>query len=174
MMALPAAVLVIAPVAGWLSDYIQSRKLSSLGLFISTLSVLWLSTITEFTSVSGVVSRLILLGCGQALFLSPNSAFVLHRVSTKESGKSASLLATARNMGMLLGISQSSLVFSYFFSQLTGGLDMLDYHPEHISAFVTALQKSFHAAAFIGIVGVIISWLRGNNRPRQELGTGYK
>ncbi len=161
MMSLPAAVLVVAPAAGWMAETISARTLSTSGLLLSTLALFWLTTITTNTSIAGIVARLVLLGCGQALFLSPNSAAVLHRVSKKDSGKSAALLATARNLGMLLGIGQSSLVFAFCFSQLTAGLDLKDFSMIHSPSFMTALQSSFKMAALIGCLGILASLSRG-------------
>lgn len=160
MMSLPLTVLFVAPLAGLLSDHVPAKIISTLGLILSTLSMFWFSNMTETLPISGIVYRLVLLGCGQGMFLAPNSASILHRVSRQDSGKAASLLATARNMGMLLGICQSTLVFSFFFSQLTGNLDMKDFSIEHSAAFMTALNKVFQASAFIGILGVFLSWFR--------------
>jgi hypothetical protein len=112
-----------------------------------------------------VVLRLVLLGCGQALFLSPNSASILHQVSEKDSGKSAALLATARNFGMLLGICQSSLVFAFCFSKLTKGLDLKDFSPLHSSFFMSALQSAFYVATLTGCLGILISLSRGPQKP---------
>lgn len=161
MMSVPVAVLVVAPMAGWLVETISARTLSTAGLLMSSLSIFWFTTITANTSISEIVARLVLLGCGQALFLSPNSASILHRVSSKDSGKSAALLATARNLGMLLGIGQASLIFSFCFSQLTGGLDLKDFAPMHSNSFMTALHNSFITAALTGCLGALISFSRG-------------
>jgi len=160
MMALPLTVLVVAPLAGWLADYFPAKFISTAGLLCSTIALFWLSTLTENSAATAIVARLVLLGCGQGMFLAPNSASVLHRVEKQDSAKSAALLATARNMGMLLGIGQATLVFSFFFSQLTGNLDMKDFSPEHSAAFMVAINKVFQAAAIVGIFGVLVSWFR--------------
>jgi len=160
MMSLPLTVLLVAPLAGWLADYFPAKFISTAGLVCSTSALFWFSTLSVKSSTTAIVARLVLLGCGQGMFLAPNSASVLHRVAKKDSAKSAALLATARNMGMLLGIGQATLVFSFFFSQLTGNLDMKDYSPEHSAAFMAALNKVFQAAAIVGIFGVLISWSR--------------
>lgn len=161
MMSVPLAVLAVAPVAGWLSETISARTLSTIGLSLSTGSLFWLAQIAADTTIPLIVTPLLVLGCGQALFLSPNSTSVLHKVSVNDSGKSAALLATARNLGMLLGIGQSSIIFAYHFSKLTMGLDLKDFSPLHGNAFMTALHSTFFSAALIGCLGVLISWSRG-------------
>lgn len=160
MMTIPLVVLLVAPTAGWLSEYIPAKKLSTLGLFLSTVGVLLLSRLTAQSATTEIVIKLAILGCGQAMFLAPNSASVLKRVTNSNTGRTAALLATARNLGMLLGIGQASLVFSHQFSRLTGGLDLRDYSASHTASFMAALNAAFLTAAFIGILGVLVSWLR--------------
>ncbi len=163
MLAIPATILVIAPLAGWLSDHADSRILTTMGLSISTCGVFMLTTLTSETTPHQVALRLALLGCGQAMFLSPNSHSILSRVAKEHAGAAAALLATARNLGMLLGIAQAALVFSLTFGALTGGLDLRDFSLPLADHFLTALKKTFQVAGVIGIIGACCSILRGNH-----------
>lgn len=161
MMAIPLAVMVVAPTAGHLSDRIGARLLSTMGLALSCLGLLLLADLSAEVRPWQVAARLALMGCGQAMFLAPNSASLLGRVERQYAGASAALLATARNLGMLLGIAQAGLVFSLVFSNATGGLDMKDFSAAHAEAFLLAMHSAFHVAAIFGLLGVIISWRRG-------------
>ena len=160
MMAIPLSAIVIAPCAGWMSDIFGAKLLSTSGLLVSTSSLFLLAGLTPETRPIHVGYMLALLGCGQAMFLSPNSASVLARVIKEHTGASAAMLATARNLGMLLGIAQSALVFSYYFSELTGGLDMKDVTGDNVVQFMTALKYAFLAAAATGLLAALVSWLR--------------
>ncbi|OGQ94936.1 MAG: hypothetical protein A2521_13815 [Deltaproteobacteria bacterium RIFOXYD12_FULL_57_12] len=164
MLAIPLAALMVGPPAGWLSDYIGARLLTTLGFLISTAGLLFLTGLTAETPPLSVALRLAFLGCGQAMFLSPNSASVLKRVGNHQAGISAGLLATARNLGMLLGVAQAGFVFAYFYARHTGGLDLKDFTPDHIQPFLTALRASFLSTAAIGLCGVFASWQRGPTR----------
>lgn len=164
MMAIPLSVLVIAPLSGWLYDYVGAQYLCSLGMLLSSLSLLALAGLTAGASSVAVAVKLALLGFGQAMFLSPNSASVLARADRSFTGVSSGLLATARNLGMLLGVAMSGLIFAYFFRKYTNGLDMKDFQVEHTGAFMRSLRVSFQTAAAIGLVGVVVSWLRGPKR----------
>lgn len=163
MLAIPSSILVVSPLAGWLSDYVGARLISTLGLGVSTLGVFLLSTIQASTPPLIIAGQLMLLGLGQALFLSPNSASVLSHVEASKAGAAAALLATARNLGMLLGIAQAALIFSLFFRGLTNGLDLRDFRPEHTASFLTALHGALLGAAFTGLLGTASSWFRGNS-----------
>jgi len=166
MLAIPSSILVVSPLAGWLSDQIGARVISTLGLSVSTLGVVLLSTIHAATPPSMIAGQLLLVGLGQALFLSPNSASVLSQVEADKAGAAAALLATARNLGMLLGIAQAALIFSLSFRGLTNGLDLRDFRPEHTAAFLTALHGALLGAALTGLFGTAASWFRG--KPKNE------
>ncbi len=161
MMALPIAVFVVSPGAGWLYDHIGARLVATGGLLICLLSLCFLITIIPTAKPGTVAMSLAMLGCGQAAFLSPNSAALLSSVHYKHTGVTASLLATARNMGMLLGVALGSLIFSWYFARYTGGMDVKDYSPEMIPAFIKALQWTLYYAVLLAFSGVIVSWMRG-------------
>ncbi len=161
MMAIPLAVLIVAPLSGWLSDHIGSRYLTTAGLLLSTISLFLLAQINIETRPLQIAWRLTLLGCGQAMFLAPNSASVLTNVKNHYAGVSAGLLATARNFGMLLGVAQAGVLFAFFFDKHTGGLDLKDFTADQAQSFIIALEATFYTAAAISSTGVILSWLRG-------------
>ena len=165
MLAIPSSILVVSPLAGWLSDQVGARFISTLGLSVSTLGVFLLTTIQAATSPLMIAGQLLLVGLGQALFLSPNSASVLSQVEAEKTGAAAALLATARNLGMLLGIAQAALIFSLFFRGLTNGLDLRDFQPEHAAAFLTSLHGALLGAVLTGLLGTAASWFRGKGGP---------
>lgn len=170
MMAIPGAIMLMSPLAGWLSDHLDRGRLASLGLLVSAGAMFTLTATRADTGLIGLSGRLALLGVGQALFLSPNSAAVLARTPLNRTGTAAALLATARNLGMLLGISLVTLVFARIFSSRTGGLDLRDYHPELAADFLVALRGAWSAAAVAGLAGAALSWSRGRTASRADLG----
>lgn len=161
MMALPLCVFFVSPVAGRLHDRIGARIVATTGLAFCLAGLLMLTTIDAATSPLSIAALLALLGFGQAMFLSPNSAAALSGVSHNQAGVTSSLLATARNMGMLIGTALAGLIFTLYFSRLTGGMDMKDFVPEYTPQFMIALKRSFQAAAVIAAVGMAASWWRG-------------
>jgi EmrB/QacA subfamily drug resistance transporter len=161
MMALPLCVFFVSPVAGRLHDKIGARIVATTGLGFCLLGLLLLTSINAATSPFIIAALLALLGFGQAMFLSPNSAAALSGVNHQQAGVTSSLLATARNMGMLTGTALAGLIFSIYFSRLTGGMDMKDFVPEYTPQFMVALKRSFQAAAIIAAAGMAASWWRG-------------
>jgi MFS family permease len=161
MMAVPASILLLSPLAGWLADHFEKRLIATTGLITSALAVLLLSATTADSSIFAIALRLALIGGGQALFLSPNSAAVLGTTVARRAGSAAALLATSRNLGMLIGIALATLIFTIIFSSKTGGLDMKDFRPENAAQFIAAFQGALQIAAMVGFLGSLTSWCRG-------------
>ncbi len=160
MMALPLCVFIVSPVAGRMHDSMGARIVATGGLLCCLISLVLLTGMTAETSPFAVAARLALLGFGEAMFLSPNSAAALAGVPDDQVGVTASLLATARNLGMLLGTALAGLVFALYFSHATGGLDMKDFTPASTAAFMFALHQSFKYGAVFALAGLLASWLR--------------
>ena len=164
MMAMPLCVFFVAPLAGRLHDKIGARIVASIGLGGCFVSLLLLTGITVGSSPVFIVFTLALLGFGQAMFLAPNSAAALAGVAHDDSGVTSSLLATSRNMGMLLGTALAGYIFAQMYGELTGGMDIKDFSPAQTGQFMQALRQTFVAGSFIAGMAVLSSWLRGSPR----------
>ncbi|MCK5070448.1 MAG: MFS transporter, partial [Desulfocapsa sp.] len=132
MMAVPIAVFFVSPISGYLYDRIGARFLTTSGLALTAIALLLLCFLSSLSSPFDVAWRLVVLGAGQALFLSPNSAMVLKSVGPDQTGVSSGMLATARNLGMLVGVSLAGLLFGLIFSRVSGGLDLKHFSPDQV------------------------------------------
>ncbi len=160
MLAIPAIVLLIAPVAGWLADFSDTRLVATTGLALCSVGMFLFTRLSVESSPWEVALLLGCFGLGQALFLSPNSTSALRHTDKKHTGVVSALLATARTVGMLLGIALASLCFAKFFAHFSGGMDLKDYTPDHAHAFVHALGWSYRGFFAVGVVAVFLSLLR--------------
>jgi EmrB/QacA subfamily drug resistance transporter len=160
MMAVPASLFIVAPLAGRLFDRIGGVYLTSLGLCITGCATVLLAIIHPGCSLLDIAWRLALLGCGQSIFLSPNSASVLSRVNVEDTGVTAGMLATCRNLGMLSGVALVSLLFSFFFTKMSGGATLQSYSPEHMVYFVDAFRVTLLIGAAIAFVSAALSLAR--------------
>ena len=160
MMSIPLSVFLVSPISGILFDRIGARFLTTAGLGIAASSLLFICLLSENSGAFDIAWRLALLGCGQALFLSPNSADVLASVDSDQVGISSGLLATARNLGMLTGVTLAGLLFGAIFSKLTDGLDLKQFQPEQAGSFMTALIVTFGITAVLSLFGAVLSGLR--------------
>ena len=160
LLSVPVTLIVVSPLSGWLYDQIGARILTTLGLAVSSLAILSMLGLTAETNEWSVAVRLALLGSGQAIFLSPNSASVLARVSEQYVGVAAGLLATARNLGMLLGVGLSGMIFSVLYALSSDGGSLHTFQTGQTEVFMLSLHWTFGLAAFMAAVGSVLSSLR--------------
>jgi EmrB/QacA subfamily drug resistance transporter len=147
MMAVPATLILLSPVSGWLYDKIGARFLTTAGLGLCCLALLGLASISVDTSMVEVTLQLALLGAGQSVFLTPNSASVLSQVGEEHTGVTAGILATARNFGMVSGATLAAALFSWWFTFYSGGAQLVDYTAADRTAFILALKTTFLMSA---------------------------
>lgn len=160
MMAQPLVIAVVAPLSGWLSDRMGSRFLCSLGLALVCLGLASLSRLGVDAGRGEVVARLALIGLGQGLFQSPNNNAIMSAVPKGRLGLASSMLATMRNLGMVLGVAISGGVFSR--RLISYSLELGGANP---AAFVAALSDAFLVAAAIASIGILAALVRGKHTP---------
>jgi predicted MFS family arabinose efflux permease len=160
MMAVPLTLFIVSPTAGLLYDRLGSRYLTTMGLSICTLALLLLMLVSEQTNFIVICMILALLGMGQSMFLAPNTASLLSRIPDVDAGITSGLLATSRNLGMLMGAAFGSIVFAAWYGYFSLGEELRDYRPELAEAFIASLRATLLCAAAISAVNVYISWQR--------------
>ena len=156
--------LVVSPVSGALSDRLGSRALCVAGMGILTLSLVLLGQLVPSDGLSGILWRLALAGLGTAIFISPNSTVIMGAVPVNRRGVASGAEATARNLGMVIGVALSSAVFTYTFSRLTQGMGLDQYSPEMAGSFMAGFRHTMKAAAWVGGLGILITLARGNDK----------
>lgn len=175
LIAYPLTIMLVAPVAGWLSDSLGSLHLAAAGMGVVTLAVLLLSQLDTASATSSILWRLSLFGIGSGLFQSPNNNTIMGSVPRSRLGQASGMLATMRNMGMVLGIAASGATFTarqkLHWQQLTvaKAVSDLDSLAEvHRQAFVLGLHDTFLVAAGLAGLGVIASLIRGKGAVNRE------
>jgi len=160
MTSIPLTLFIVSPTAGMLYDRFGSRYLTTTGLTICTGSLLLLASIDEQTSLAFVFAALAFLGMGQSIFLAPNTASLLSRIDDTDAGITSGLLATSRNLGMLVGAAFSSILFGTWFSYFSAGAELGNFDPALSDAFIAALRATMICLAAVSLSGVLISWQR--------------
>jgi EmrB/QacA subfamily drug resistance transporter len=105
--------MLIAPLAGLLSDRIGSRPLMVTGLALQAIAIGWLADVSTATvAYSSLVIPFILAGTGMALVFAPTANAVLNSVRPKEAGQASGATNAIREVGGVLGIAVLASVFS--------------------------------------------------------------
>ncbi len=166
----PLTTMLVAPLSGVVSDRVDTRYISSLGMVITTLGLWLLSGLHINSSTSTIVFTLIIVGIGSGMFQTPNNSAVMGSVPANRRGIASGMLAVMRNLGMILGVAVSGAIFTgqrnylskFLAAQGLSGVEL------KIQAFSGAMRLTFLAAAGIAAAGVLTSLIRGplnQNKP---------
>jgi EmrB/QacA subfamily drug resistance transporter len=165
MTSFPLAVMVVAPFCGSLSDRIGTKVLTCVGAAICALSLFFMSQLPVSASSTDVIWRLALFGLGTGVFQSPNNSAVLGSAPKAHLGIASGILATIRNVGMVLGIATGGLVL-YAFTPVSilgkaalGGWEA--------AAFLSGLRHAYVAGAILTGLASVTSLIRSKEK---ELG----
>ncbi|MFF4034884.1 DHA2 family efflux MFS transporter permease subunit [Streptomyces sviceus] len=136
--------MLVAPIAGILSDRIGGRPVVATGLFFQAAGLAYMaSVVTVDASYAAQLPGLILSGIGMALFFAPASNLVMSSVLPKEQGIASGANNALREVGGALGIAVMASIFS---SQ--GGYDSGQ-------SFVDGLRPALvTGAAVVALAGV--------------------
>ncbi|MBU2490250.1 MAG: MFS transporter [Proteobacteria bacterium] len=151
--------------AGRMYDRVGSRVLTTLGLAILAVALLWFTSLDPGQGLTGVYLRLAATGLGVALFAPPNNAAIMSSVPATSRGVAAATVATARNLGMMFGVAMAAAVFSWVFSARTHGFLIRDYTPQMAGAFLSAFHWAMAFGAVAAAAGSLAAFLRGPDRP---------
>lgn len=160
MMAVPATLIILSPTAGYLYDKIGAKYLASFGLLVSCCALYGLSELSAASSRLFIVLLLAMMGAGQSIFLSPNSASVLSRVGNDRVGATAGILATARNFGMVVGATLAAVLFTYFSSGISLEIGVSTMQHPDTTLFSIALGSTLKCIAGVAFVACLVSTLR--------------
>jgi MFS family permease len=152
MTIIPVSVLVVAPIAGRLSDRFGGQELSFLGAMIGAAGLFGMAGvigqgINANVSSAGLGVSLASIGVATGIFQSPNNNAIMGAVPTSKLGVASALLATVRNMGLVTGTGLATSIFSWRLSETSDFVASL--HLTHlisglvaVGAMVAALGKT--------------------------------
>ncbi len=153
----PIVQTVFSPFAGWLSDRIEPRIVASMGMALTTIGLFLLTFLNEKTTLEFIVSSLILLGLGFALFSSPNTNAVMSSVEKKFYGVASAILGTMRLTGQTLSIGIAMLIFAIYIGRV-------QITPEYYQPFLISVEVAFIIFAILCFIGIFASLVRGKVR----------
>lgn len=116
----PAAVVLVAPVAGRLIARVRGGLLGGIGLATMAAGLALLALMPDQPTSFQLAWRLALCGAGFGLFQSPNNHIILTSPPLRRAGAASGMLGTARLTGQSAGAVMLGLVFSAWGVQQAG------------------------------------------------------
>lgn len=107
----PAIVVIVAPIAGRLSDRYPAGVLGTAGLAAMTAGLVCLLLMPATPSYADVAWRMVICGLGFGFFQSPNNRLLVGSAPRERSGAGSGMLATARLTGQTIGSALVALSF---------------------------------------------------------------
>jgi EmrB/QacA subfamily drug resistance transporter len=183
---LPSTIVIIimAPLAGRLTDRVGSRPLMTLGLVIVAVALGIQSRLTVHSGYGLLLPGFVLMGLGMGLVMSPMSTAAMNAVDRTKAGAASGLLSMVRMVGSTFGVAiMGALVATIGRSKIDSGLPhvaaktraaladalgsggtLTGHHvPAQVvsvarGAFVSSLSTGLLVSAAASLVGAALAW----------------
>ena len=151
--------MIVAPIAGALSDRIGGRPFLAGGLALQAIGLGWIAAVSSAdVSYSSMIGPFIVSGIGMGMFFAPVANIVLSAVGQRDEGKASGASNAIREVGGVFGVAVLAAIFSR-----TGGYES----PE---VFTDGLVAATWVGAVVVAVGAVIALAVPGKRRPQEAG----
>ncbi len=154
----PIIMAISAPLSGALSDRVGPRILGTLGMLVLGAGMFLLSRLGADASMVMVALGLAVVGLGTGVFIAPNSSALMGSAPRVRQGIASGILATARNMGMVLGVGLAGAVLA----ASTGTTVSQPGSGAFGQELFTAVGIGMLIAAAVALFGALTSSVRGS------------
>jgi nitrate/nitrite transporter NarK len=140
--------MVVAPIAGALSDRFGGQRFMAVGLALQAAGLIWIAAIsTPTTAYSALVLPFILSGVGMGMFFAPVANVVLSSVRPDQEGKASGATNAIRELGGVFGVAVLAAVFSHVGGYQSG------------TAFVNGTTTAVYIGGAVVAVGAVAAAL---------------
>ena len=150
----PLCQVVLAPIAGRLSDKYVPQILAAIGMALGTISLFLFSSLNGQTPLEFLILSMIIYGIGFGLFSPPNTNVIMGSVPPKDTSIASAAVATMRTVGQAMSMGILTLVFAF----VMGNVPIIEqYYPLLISSCqITCLicVVLCIASVFASLVGI--------------------
>jgi EmrB/QacA subfamily drug resistance transporter len=154
MVTQPVVMAIVASISGRMSDRIDSRILSSLGMAIIVGGLISLAFLVTDTGNLYLFITLFVLGFGFGLFSSPNTNSVMSSVEKRYLGTASATLGTMRLTGQMFSMAIAAMAIHVFIGDSVIGKN-------NIPEFMQSVRIIFIVFAVLCLLGVFASLARG-------------
>jgi DHA2 family multidrug resistance protein-like MFS transporter len=115
----PLTNMIVAPLAGWLSDRVPAGILGGIGMAVSICALLLIAFMPADPSLFDVAWRMALCGSGFGTFLPPNARLIIGSAPRERAAAAGGLVSTVRLVGQTTG---ATLVAALLALHVGGGI----------------------------------------------------
>ena len=149
--------MLIAPLAGALSDRVGGHRLMAVGLALQSAGLFWIAAVsTADTPYRDLIGPFMLSGIGMSLFFAPVANVILSSVRPEHEGKASGANNAIRELGGVFGVAVLAAVFAHI-----GGYGTAD-------EFTHGMTIAVYLGAALVALGSLAGFAIGTRR-REEL-----
>jgi EmrB/QacA subfamily drug resistance transporter len=147
--------MIVAPIAGALSDRIPPSRIIGTGLALQALGLAWIAAVSSPTmSYSAIVIPFAISGIGMGMFFAPIANVVLSTVLPAEEGQASGANNAIRELGGVFGVAVLAAVFADYGGYGSG------------TSFVDGMTPAVYIGAAVVAVGAVAAFAI-KRRPRR-------
>lgn len=160
MISQPVMMALLSPLAGKLSDRYNPGVIASCGMGLTATGLIMLCFINEMTAIYLIITMLIIMGVGFALFSSPNSNAIMSSVEKKYLGVASGVVGTMRMIGQMLSLGIAMMLLALYM----GNESIV---PETYPSLISTMRTGFSIFSVLCILGIFASLAR-NGKLKKE------
>lgn len=151
----PIVQAVFSPPAGRLSDRVEPRIVASTGMSLCVVGLVLFTFLVPTTPLVLIITSLVFMGLGFALFSSPNTNAIMSSVDKCDYGVASGMVSTMRLLGQMASLGIATLIFTLIMGHV-------EISSSQLGLLMTSIKVSFAIFAVLCTVGVAFSLARGN------------
>lgn len=153
----PLAVAILSPFAGRISDKVETRTITSIGMAVTTIGLSLFIFLNQNTPLYTIITGLILVGTGLALFSSPATNASMNSVSKSIYGTASATVSTMVFTGQLLSMGVVLLIFAKY-------LGNVQITFQYYTTFLKSLNAAFLVYTAVCFAAIFALVLMGKNK----------
>jgi DHA2 family multidrug resistance protein-like MFS transporter len=109
----PLSIMIMAPISGILSDRYPAGLLGAIGMAVAAVAMVCLAFLPAHLTYLDMLWRMLLCGCGFALFFAPNMRLVVGSAPRHRAASAGGLISTTRLTGQTLGATLVAALLAF-------------------------------------------------------------
>jgi len=161
--------MICGPFAGRISDRVNPRYLTSLGMFVAMASSLFFVFTLSYSGLFSVILLYAFLALAFAMFISPNNNMVMGLAPQGKLGVAAGIFQTVNFLGQTLGIVLFETAYSWDdFSHSLSGIQSSVTTETNSLIMANGFERAFLLSALICFISLVFSFFIKNSTHKDD------